>query len=531
LKPKLIVVFLLIVLVPLGVVGWLGVWVAKGERERVEKRFEELLVADLDEVAGSIAGFVETLERELLSIIDVPDLNAETISLLGESHGIIQQPFLLDSSGALIFPSTKTPVGPHEEAFLERTSRIWKDKDLFGDLAEGGRKSPLPRRRTFQHGSHDWYPWFWDQGLRLIFWQTNLGGWTVGVELNRARFMADLIASLPDTELGAATSKGRIALVDSKGKPIYQWGSYPVEGTQQPRISRALNAPLASWKLDYHVPADLFASSPLGGVMLNLLFALAAIGIALGVLATYFYRENTREMRDAAQKVSFVNQVSHELKTPLTNIRLYAELLDKEIGEQDEVKKKYLNVVVQESQRLSRLIGNVLTFSRGKRATLKLHPKPGIVDDTIRLALDHYKPSLESRGVKIEFDSGAESVVSFDSDAVEQILGNLFSNVEKYAADYGHLLVVSNQEERETSIKVADNGPGIRRGEIEKIFRPFYRTSNQLSDGVTGTGIGLSIARDLARQHGGDLTLEPSESGALFRVVIETPRTQVENQA
>jgi signal transduction histidine kinase len=221
--------------------------------------------------------------------------------------------------------------------------------------------------------------------------------------------------------------------------------------------------------------------------------------------------------------VSFVNQVSHELKTPLTNIRMYAELLEGNLPDSDDKTSHYLGVIVSESQRLSRLIGNVLTFARQQRQKLNLHKTEGCVDDVVRAVLDHFRPSLESKGVKIIFTADAGGTVEFDRDALEQILGNLFSNVEKYAASGAKMEVTSRQEGDRTWIDVADAGPGIPKGQAEKVFEPFHRISNKVSDGVTGTGIGLSIARDLARRHGGDVKLLPSGRGACFRVELSTP--------
>jgi signal transduction histidine kinase len=227
-------------------------------------------------------------------------------------------------------------------------------------------------------------------------------------------------------------------------------------------------------------------------------------------------------MRDAAQRVSFVNQVSHELKTPLTNIRLYAELLEQNLPDEGESARQ-LGVIVSESQRLSRLIGNVLTFARSQNDKLALHPSRGSVDACIRFVLDHFEAVLEARGVRSAFDGHAGADVEFDRDAVEQILGNLFSNVEKYAASGGVLEIASRQDGDWTTVAVRDRGPGVPKGQEERIFKPFHRLSNRLSDGVTGTGIGLAIARDLARKHGGDLTVTPSNSGACFVVKLRTP--------
>jgi len=251
--------------------------------------------------------------------------------------------------------------------------------------------------------------------------------------------------------------------------------------------------------------------------------ALTVLGAAVAGLSYYFYREQSREMHEAAQRVSFVNQVSHELKTPLTNIRMYAELLEKDLDEPDERLQRHLGVIVSESQRLSRLIGNVLTFSRKQRETLELRRKPAVVDDVLRSVLDHFGPALGAKRIEVRFEPGAGDSVSLDADAVEQIIGNLISNVEKYGAEGKRMEIASRRQGDTIEITVADRGPGLPRRERQRIFEPFYRVSNALTEGVSGTGMGLAISRDLARLHGGDLELLASLQGARFRLTLECP--------
>jgi signal transduction histidine kinase len=214
------------------------------------------------------------------------------------------------------------------------------------------------------------------------------------------------------------------------------------------------------------------------------------------------------------------------LKTPLTNIRMYAELLQMTGNEKDEKSTRYLEVVTSESQRLSRLIDNVLTFGRQQRGALKLRKSGGSVDEVINSVLESFRPSLEGKGVKVNFQAGASDRVLFDADVLRQIISNLLGNVEKYAPESGEAQVRSKREGDRTVISISDRGPGVPAAESENIFEPFVRLSSQVSDGVAGTGIGLSIARELARLHGGNLTLEPSKNGATFRVTILTKPEQ-----
>jgi signal transduction histidine kinase len=241
-----------------------------------------------------------------------------------------------------------------------------------------------------------------------------------------------------------------------------------------------------------------------------------AAAIALLALAFVLYREYRRDLNEAERRLTFVSQVSHELKTPLTNIRLYAELLEENLADEAEDERRYVGVLVGESRRLSRLIDNVLAFSRQRQERLRLHPAPGCIDDTIREVLEQFAPALGEAGIVVETSLDAAGTFRFDRDAVAQILGNLIGNVEKYAASGGWMRVSSETGDGVVRVRVEDRGPGIPPAHRGRIFRPFHRVDDSLTARSTGTGIGLSIARALARLHGGDLQLTDSSAGASF---------------
>jgi signal transduction histidine kinase len=319
---------------------------------------------------------------------------------------------------------------------------------------------------------------------------------------------------------------GCITLAESNGDVLYRWGNYEPAQKEPPQVSLELSPPLHSWKLHFFAPGQELAAAFGRTALFQLVSGLAVVGMALLGLAEVFYREYSREIREATQRVTFVNQVSHELRTPLTNIRMYAELLENVAGEDPEKSSRYLSIILSESQRLSRLISNVLTFGRQQKETLKLHLTSGNVDEVIASVIEQFRPSMETRGIEISVSRGAGAEVLLDADALQQILGNLFSNVEKYAATGKFMAVASQQTTDQTTITVTDRGPGIPATQEEKIFRPFYRISDKVSEGVTGTGIGLSIARHLARLHGGDVVLILSTTGACFRVTLHAPRAE-----
>lgn len=389
--------------------------------------------------------------------------------------------------------------------------------------------------------TNGWISWFWGRGVHLIYWQRRSSGYLVGVEVDRSRLIANIIGSLPETpmprpqkisSLDDYDSESMIRLVDSSSRVIYQWGQYDAADETAAFCEIPVSNPLSSWRLKYYAPIDQLTAGAGRGIYLNLVTGLIVATLGLGALGFFAFREYSRDMREAAQRVSFVNQVSHELKTPLTNIRMYADLLDNDLDAiEDEVgegPRGRLDVIQSESQRLSRLIGNVLTLAGQKRKSLQLQKMNVVVDDIIHETLRQFRPSLQQSGIETEFIPGAAATVLVDPDAIEQIIGNLINNVEKYAADGGRMLIASRQADNSTTVEVRDFGAGVDPKMRKKIFLPFARASDSLSR-AAGTGIGLSIAQELARLHNGDLVLVDCEQGACFQLQLPTaqpPTTQ-----
>ena len=379
---------------------------------------------------------------------------------------------------------------------------------------------------TFEESS-GWFVWYWDRGLNLIYWQRRPSGHVVGCALERARWMADLIAQLPDT-VNSASDRGRsvetrVRLVNSSAISVYQWGTFEPPADARPLCEVPLAIPLASWRLQCFVPIAQLTAGTGGSVFLGLFAGLTTVALALLVIAFFFVRGYSRDMHQAAQQVSFVNQVSHELKTPLTNIRMYAELLDRDLGKVDdaaaEKPRERLEVILSEGQRLSRLIGNVLTFARQKRNTLQMQPREEIPGRLIHQIVDRFRPAFVEEKIDVQMECDTESRLNIDPDFLEQILGNLISNVEKYAASGGLLRIESRIESGLLTVDVRDVGPGIESCDRAKVFLPFARVSNAVSY-AAGTGIGLPIARELARLHGGDLVLMEGHDGCWFRATM-----------
>ena len=266
--------------------------------------------------------------------------------------------------------------------------------------------------------------------------------------------------------------------------------------------------------------SSAIATPPWYNQPLVLAMAASIIGLSVVTLisAYYLYTETRREFQRAQQRVSFVNQVSHEFKTPLTNIQLYSELLEESVI--DEGGNKYLGIIQEESRKLSRMIVNVLTFARNQKASLQVNPRKLIPDQLLQEQLEIHRPGLDRQNIPITQDLEARQEMAIDPEIFSQIFSNLLSNAEKYAPN-SSVSIVSRQADQQLSVTVQDTGPGIDHSKQNKVFEPFVRLEDRTTEGVSGTGIGLSIARDLARLHGGELSLSSSKKGATFTFTLK----------
>jgi len=200
---------------------------------------------------------------------------------------------------------------------------------------------------------------------------------------------------------------------------------------------------------------------------------------------------------------------------------LHSEMLAENLGDAAN-RERYAATVSSEAGRLGRVVSNMLDLSRLERGAELAHPRPGDLADFVRRFLDRTRPRLEDRGVAFEdsIQSGLPPVV-FDDDALSQILDNLFDNAEKHTRSTPDrkIRVSAELHANEVRITIADNGPGIPRQQRRGLFKPFDRPNG--SDRTPGLGLGLALARSLARAQGGELELAPSDGpGATFNLTL-----------
>ncbi|MFZ2957383.1 MAG: HAMP domain-containing sensor histidine kinase [Candidatus Ozemobacteraceae bacterium] len=503
---RLLVMLALLVFLPLGLLSWLGFRAADEEYAKVQTTFQRLATGRLSEFDLGIAQILDDRRKQMHDLFDGNMLSNEQMERISRTNCFLVQCFSQASDGMVIFPSPNISLTEEERHFLIRTQSIFDQKTLLSGRDEYGISS---------NQKDGWHAWYWDSDIHLLYWRKTKEGGIIGGEVSRMRLLADIISILPETTgRDALFASGCVSLTDSQNRTLYRWGnlqnlqSIPdTQSTLPTRCSLSLSPPLRSWSLHFQSAADAFSNEFRQGIHLQLLSGLLVVGLTLFGLAFFLYREHTRGMLEAEQRVSFVNQVSHELKTPLTNIRMYAELLENELPEEDVDHRKRLDIIILETRRLGRLIGNVLSFAKHRKGKLHVKPRMGIPDQEIMAVMDNFRPALDARRIALHLDLDASKNMRFDADVLEQILGNLISNVEKYAYQGENLIVKTRLHQSTLHVWVRDFGPGIPADKRDFIFQPFTRLSDKVNEGASGTGIGLSIAREQAQLHGGNVEL------------------------
>lgn len=227
-----------------------------------------------------------------------------------------------------------------------------------------------------------------------------------------------------------------------------------------------------------------------------------------------------RVAEDARQ--SFVAQATHELRMPLTNIRLYVETALEE-GENDPViRAKCLNVINQESRRLERIVGDMLSVSEIEAGSLQLKKGDIRLESLFEQLEADYQALAKEKNVSLSFNLPPKfPQLKGDRDKIELAMHNLLGNALKYTSPNGAVAVDVITSDESLVFEVSDTGIGIDEEDIGLIFDKFYRAKNTRDGEVTGSGLGLGLAREVVRMHGGDITVNSEiNRGSKFTLTL-----------
>lgn len=260
-----------------------------------------------------------------------------------------------------------------------------------------------------------------------------------------------------------------------------------------------------------------------GGTVINWLSIILLLILCGGFFV--LYRLGVKQLTLARQQQDFVSAVSHELKTPLTSIRMYGEML-REGWTTEEKRKQYYDYIFDESERLTRLINNVLQLARMNRNEIPVELKSYSITELLDTVRSKISSQVERTKFQLELDCDeniSQKHILADADYFIQIIINLVDNAIKFSAKAEkHQIDIQCKALRNNKIQfsVRDYGPGVNKDQMRKIFSLFYRSENELTRETVGTGIGLSLVKQLVKSMQGEIDVVNKEPGVEFQITF-----------
>lgn len=482
---------------------------------RLEATFRQTAWSEAGRLIESVENQVDAVTKELLERILLPDTGRESSACdVDASPAVDGYVVVRFNNRARLELICLSGVVSRDE---------WRDSYLRTlDFA-----SILPGRFRFVHQRLD------RQEVLMAFMRKQTEGqkgYYVVMRLGD-RWVRDLI----ETELAPIAERRRVTVLDQRRRSIAGALLPDPAPRREERfgVERSFGKILYAWDLQL-APRDVETlqvqakrERVLGPVLAILSAVIIGFGLVivwLGVLA---------ERRASRLKSDFIANVSHELKTPLSLIRMFGEMVATGRHKGPDAVKEYGGIITRESERLSHLIDNVLDFARLERGKASYHFVEGDLADLLERAVDLCRYRLDKEKLKLEiFNEPELPPVRMDDNALTLVILNLVDNAIKYAADGASVHVGIKRAPGGVLLWVRDFGPGIPLDERERIFDRFYRAKNAREHNIRGSGIGLSLVKHIAESHGGRITVEappgPDRPGVGTLFCVHLPASAVE---
>ena len=584
--------FWVLFLVPAVIVAVPAFRLLLHEQERLDRLALAALSRQATTAADTIHVTVQAVQDTMAqSLLQIPaDRYRATLTAWAATNPLVRNVFIQDPDHKLLYPAKGMEATAEERRFKARYEALFSGRLAFdyNDMGPGDRSAPkeartraldkeavsgpvavIPldgkkfptARRTLVNLSRPsqqdqvaqvpsspatygkvpspeapvapktgWIPWFSENRLFILVWARQ-DGIVYGLELELMTLLSRLVVDFP----GPAREDAALVLMDGNGHPLHQTGDLDIPARAVPAVQVDVSFLLPHWKIALYTGEQKIGTGRdflmLAGILSGIFVAAMLSG---GILLT---RAALKNMEDARRKTSFVASVSHELKTPLTTLRMYAELLQSGRITAPEKRKHYLSVMVEETRRLSRLINNMLDFGRLEQGKKKYHKEKIDLAALLTQIIDAHTIRIRNQGLEIiarigpeepevrgnPKDSGMAKAPDFtiisDPDALEQVVLNLMDNALKYAGKGRFIAFILAWDRPGTSsdasigLSVCDDGPGIPKAHRDAVFEKFHRVDNALTSTHPGSGLGLSISRKIMRDLGGDLVLSRTSTG------------------
>jgi signal transduction histidine kinase len=229
-----------------------------------------------------------------------------------------------------------------------------------------------------------------------------------------------------------------------------------------------------------------------------------------------------KERESERTKNELITNIAHDLRTPLTSITGYLELLSGETKLDLEVQKKYIGIAYVKTKRLEKLIEDLFGFTKLNYGKMSMHVAKVDIMKLLSQLLEEFYPSFVDKNLSYELQSNVPAmVITADGNLLARLFDNLINNAIKYGADGKRILVKVNGDEEQVTISVVNYGYVIPTEELPLIFNKFYRVEQSRSTDTGGTGLGLAIAKNIVDVHGGSIDVTSDLSGTVFKVKLK----------
>ncbi|MCI0745359.1 MAG: HAMP domain-containing histidine kinase [Verrucomicrobia subdivision 3 bacterium] len=549
--------FLLAVFVPSLVLAWLAMRSLRDQQFALEHQRTLLYQGAAESIARDILAHLDKRRRDFGAVVDklianqkprdaAPDFDAR----LREAWPLVEIGFVVGLEGEVLAPSLfggpaarrfrlendrflcsretveviwESPKGPISLSKLDakELGKTPPDKAVFAtksgspaNQAPASSTGPAEFRQLIGDSTEGTLARFLQNRLNVMFWRRPESDrdTVFGAQVNTAQLTQEM-TGLVRVEPGLA-GEIVVALLNDQGRPVSTTRSgFDIAG-RTPAVSREIGEVLPHWELAVFLADPSRLGHSARALQRTVGFLVALLVVAIGVGGWLIVNDLRRQLALARQKTDFVSNVSHELKTPLTSIRMFSELLAEGRVQDPARQRHFLQIITAETARLTRLINNVLDFARLERGEKKYQFQNLDLAALTRETVETYRPHLEENGFKLRADLPSTPLpVTGDRDALAQVIVNLISNAEKYGGDSKEIDVSASARNGAVCVSIMDRGAGVPPGCQEKIFEQFFRAHDSLSSGIQGSGLGLTLARQIARAHGGDVTCAPREGG------------------
>jgi two-component system phosphate regulon sensor histidine kinase PhoR len=402
---------------------------------------------------------------------------------------------------------------------LRAASRVSPDDAArMRDLVE--RLRPELRLTTLQGDDHrHWHGTIDGRTVLLSYFARATAGrrYFVVIETDLDHVKRALFPTIFDDAVAA----NRMTVTDDQGRIVYGRSLATVRGFL---VSHRFSSTLYKWRITA-VPRE--APQLEAGVRSRRILEGGYVVLSLAVIIAgiVFFAFAAREEERLNQlKSDFIATVSHELKTPLSLIRMFGEMLATDRVPSVEKRVQYLEIIVRESERLTALIENVLDFARLERGRIAYQFEDADLGNVVFRGVEMFRYRLVADKPKLVTDIAPTDTLPrarLDERALHLLLFNLIDNAVKYASDSDEVIVRVLGDAHGLTLEVEDHGPGIDPDDARRVFERFYRGSNARSGGARGSGIGLALVKHIAQAHGGDVSVHPvTPKGTVFRVRI-----------